>query len=61
MNCQSPQSSEVLDLAEDYVAFCDHLKELGIDEIVPLAEFAIWRNQEFEAQDDFTNPIPSIN
>lgn len=61
MNCQSPQSSEVHDLADDYVAFCEHLKELGIDEVVPLAEFATWRNDEFEARGEFTNPIPAIN
>ena len=59
--CRSPQSAEVLDLARDYEDFCKHLREEGITEIVPLMEFAIWRNQEFEAQDDWTNPIPAIN
>jgi len=59
--CMSEQSAEVNDLTQDYLEFCEHLKDLGNDEIVPLSEFAIWRNQEFEAQDEFTNPIPALN
>tara|TARA_R110002074_G_scaffold94706_1_gene206717 strand:- start:790 stop:1029 length:240 start_codon:yes stop_codon:yes gene_type:complete len=59
--CKSVQSSEVEDLATDYQEFCQHLIDEGNFETVSLMEFAIWRNQEFEAQDDWTNPIPSIN
>ena len=59
--CKSAQSAEVDDLAADYLDYCQHLKYLLCDEIVPLSEFAIWRQEEFEAQEVFTNPIPSIN
>lgn len=59
--CQSAQSAETEDLHADYADFCTHLIDLGSDEIVPLAEFAIWRDQELKAQDEFTNPIPSIH
>ena len=59
--CQSSQSAETEDLHADYADFCQHLTDLGSDEIVPLAEFAIWRDAEFQAQEEFTNPIPSIH
>lgn len=59
--CQSSQSAETEDLHADYADFCTHLIDLGSDEIVPLSEFAIWRDEELKAQDDFTNPIPSIH
>mgnify|MGYP001561803927 CR=1 FL=1 len=59
--CQSSQSAEVSDLTTDYAEFCNHLRESGNAEIVPLSEFAIWRNQELLANDGWVNPIPSIN
>ena len=59
--CQSAQSAEVNDLTDDYNDFCKHLRDEGITEIVPISEFAIWRNAEFLSRDEFTNQIPSIN
>ena len=55
------QINELMDLQADYSDFLDTLIDQGITEIVPLLEFASWRNQEFEARDEFTNPIPAIN
>ena len=55
------QINELMDLQSDYSDFLDTLSDQGITEIVPLLEFAFWRNQEFEARDEFTNPIPAIN
>lgn len=55
------QSCEVEDLFHDYADFIKHLEELKNPERPTLREFAIWRNQEFEARDEFTNPIPSIH
>jgi len=49
------------DLVEDYLDFCQHLKDAGNDEVVPLDEFARWRNAEFAARDEWTNPEPPIN
>ena len=54
-------AAEVADLHADYADFLAHLAELGIDEVPPLTEFAVWRNQEFEARNEWTNPIPSIH
>lgn len=54
-------AAEVKALHADYAAFLAHLAELGIDEVPPLAEFAVWRNQEFQAHGKFTNPILSIH
>lgn len=59
--CSAEQAAEIEDLADDYLDFCKLLKEQGNNEIVPLHVFAKWRNEEFEAREDFTNPIPSIN
>lgn len=59
--CKSPQSAEVHDLTSDYLDFCKQLKEEGNTETVPLPVFAEWRNEEFEARDEFTNPIPAVN
>ena len=55
------QSCEVEDLASDYADFIKHLEELENPERPTLREFAIWRNEEFEARNEFTNPIPSIH
>lgn len=55
------QAAEVTDLHEDYADFLAHLAEQGNDEVPTLKEFAIWRNEEFEARDEWTNPIPSIH
>ena len=52
---------ESSDLVDDYLDFCLHLKELGNDEVVPLDEFARWRNAEFAERDVWTNPEPSIH
>ena len=52
---------EIGDLAADYKEFCEMLKANGNYEIVPLLEFAKWRNEQFEEQGEFTNPIPSIH
>jgi hypothetical protein len=55
------QSCEIEDLTNDYIDFLQHLKAQNNSEVPPLNEFAIWRNQEFEARDEFTNPIPAIH
>ena len=59
--CQSVQSAEVNDLNIDYLEFCNHLTDAGNTEIVPLEEFAKWRNEELLDSDGWVNPIPSIN
>ena len=59
--CQSAQSAEVNDLTDDYNDFCQHLRDQGITESVPLSEFAIWRNEELLASDGWVNPLPAIN
>ena len=59
--CQSAQSAEVNDLTDDYIDFCQHLRDEGNTEIVPISEFAIWRDQELLDSDGWVNPIPSIN
>lgn len=55
------QTNELMDLQADYSDFLDTLSDQGITEIVPLLEFAKWRNEEFEARDEFTNPIPALH
>lgn len=55
------QGCEVEDLSTDYVNYIQHLELQNNPERPSLREFAIWRNEEFEARDDYTNPIPSIN
>ena len=58
---QFEEGCEVQDLTVDYLDFLQHLKNLNNPERPTLREFAVWRNEEFEARGEYTNPIPSIH
>lgn len=55
------QGNEVEDVYEDYMEMLEHLKAQGNDETPTLEEFAIWRREEFLANDQWAHPVPSIN
>jgi len=55
------QANEAEDLYLDYQDMLEELEGQGITEAPTIAEFAVWRAAELEANTGGTNPIPLIH
>jgi len=55
------QSFAVQSLIEDYIAFIQHLSDIGETNAPSIHQFAIWRQEELDERGIETGPIPLVH